>query len=114
MDPAQQLHGALSQLSDKNHSYETREQLLKQLEGCITQLRDSEDDLLLAASYLLNEETGILRFCKTFVSGAAAEVSNPGQAVFVLLNSTQRAQQVDMVCTAVARLISLTAAEAAA
>ena len=71
MDPAQQFQEALSQLSDKNSNYERREQLLKQLEGCVSELRDSEDDLLLAASYLLSDEAGVLRFCKAFVSGKA-------------------------------------------
>ena len=103
MDPAQQLQGALSHLNDKNNNSETREQLLKQLEEHVSQLRDSEDDLLLAASYLLNGETGILRLCKTLVSGAAAAAAKPGQPLyFEPLSIAQRAQQAVMGCTTAA------------
>ena len=71
MEPSQLLQESLASLNDKNNNFETREQLLEQLRECVTQLRGSEDDLLLAASYLLNEDTGLLPFCRAFVSGAA-------------------------------------------
>ena len=70
MEPSQLIQESLASLNDKNNNFETREQLIKQLEDCVTQLRDSEDDLLLAASYLLHQDSGVLRFCKAFVSGA--------------------------------------------
>ena len=73
MESAQLLQEALASLNDKNNNSEKREQLLKQLEECIKQLWDSEDDLLLAASYLLNQDAGVLRFCKAFVSGMTYE-----------------------------------------
>ncbi len=75
MEPSQLLQDSLASLNDKNNNYETREQLVKQLEDCIGQLRDSEDDLLLAASYLLNQDTGILRFAKAFLGEAPAYTS---------------------------------------
>ena len=66
MEPSQLLQDSLASLNDKNNNYERREQLVKQLEDCIVQLRDSEDELLLAASYLLNQDIGVLRFAKEF------------------------------------------------
>ncbi len=76
MEPSQLLQDSLASLNDKNNNYEARAQLVKQLEDCIGQLRDSEDDLLLAATYLLNQDVGILRFAKDF-SGEVPALCGP-------------------------------------